>query len=101
MQEFPRSAHKPIDMYRDLMLYHTHNYSYRTGGGGGGGGADPTWGLGMRLYRAGWGRPASCFGTWRVPKDEARLRVGQVCINTSLIVLKSLRSVDHDPHKVL
>ena len=34
------------------------------------------------------------FGTWHMPKHEAEVRMGKVCINTSQMMLKSLRSVD-------
>ena len=31
---------------------------------------------------------------WQVPKHKAEARAGEVCINTSQMVLKSLRSID-------
>ena len=41
-----------------------------------------------------YAEPSYILYLWHVPKHEAEARVGQVCINTSQTVLKSLRSVD-------
>ena len=40
------------------------------------------------------GLGGASFVFWYVPKHEAKARVGQVCINISPTVLKSLHSVD-------
>ena len=47
----------------------------------------------LHMYQAP-GLGGASLVLWHVPKHEAEASMGQVCINASQMVLKSLRSVD-------